>query len=243
MKPLFAFIILLFSGLITLRGEAHKLVYYSGTLQSAKNKAIKENKMVFVKFYADWCVPCKWMDETTYSDPIVVKKIGDNFIPLKVNIDDFDGFALRQELAIRILPTVIIFDSKGKMIKRIEETLPPSRMNSILEAIMANNGIRIVHKVNQAPSKIIRQSITGTGNRKIKKSYKLQLGVFKGFENTMKFLDDIKDKVNEQAMVLHDYKDGHTMYRLYIGRYATMEAAVPAQANLKNIHGLESVIY
>ncbi|MEE9373924.1 MAG: thioredoxin family protein [Saprospiraceae bacterium] len=217
--------------------------YHKGTLESAKSLAKSENKYVFVKFYADWCVPCKWMDETTYSDPTVVGKINANFIPLKVNIDDFDGFSLRQELAVSVLPTVIIFDSDGRVIKRIEETLPPSKMIKIIDKVVVSNGNMVIHNVNQSPSHKRKISSNTSSNDYKTKSYKLQLGVFEGFENTMNFLDDVKEKLNEQAMVLHDYQNGKTMYKVLIGRYKTHSKAVAAQHQLKINHGIDSVVY
>jgi septal ring-binding cell division protein DamX len=56
-------------------------------------------------------------------------------------------------------------------------------------------------------------------------------------------LDHIKEKVDGQAMVLHEYKNGHTMYKVLIGRYATEHDAREAQIKLKHEKGLESIIY
>lgn len=243
MKQLILMVAAFIIGLSSIQAEKNQLNYYEGDLQSAKNKANIEQKMVFVKFYADWCVPCKWMDETTFSDPSIVGKINQNFVPLKVNIDDFDGFALRQKLGVTVLPTIIVYDSNGKMINRIEETLPTSKMHNELDKVIAKNGKPVIHKVNKSPKKTLNTAIATSNPRPQKRAYKLQLGVFNGFENTMNYLESIKEKVDEQAMVLHDYRDGHTMYKVLIGRYTTEEEAIKAQSELKMRHGLESVIF
>ena len=216
--------------------------YHQGDLTSAQALAKSQNKFVFVKFYADWCVPCKWMDETTYSDPTVVGKINNSFVPLKVNIDDFDGFALRQRLGISVLPTVIIYNPQGKMVKRIEETLPASKMITSLDQVVSKHGRNLKRAVNQSP---IKQTSKPKSYKSAyaNRSYKLQLGVFEGFENTMNFLDRIKEKVEGQAMVLHDYESGKTMYKVLIGRYKTHQEATKAREKLKSLHGLDSVVY
>jgi len=218
--------------------------YKKGDLSSAKNLAKVENKLVFVKFYADWCLPCKWMDETTFSDPTVLGKLDDHFISMKVNIDDFDGYDLKEELKVKVLPTMIIYDTKGKMIKRIEEPLPSSKMHKLLDEVITSDGGEIKRKVNQSPNSFNsaqnKQQIQQNYQRK---SYKLQLGVFNGFENTMNFLERVKEKINEQAMVLHDYKDGKTMYKVLIGKYQSHKEASMAKHKLKTDHGLDSVIY
>lgn len=218
--------------------------YHNGTLESAKTLAKSENKFVFVKFYADWCVPCKWMDETTYSDPSVITKINANFIPLKINIDDFDGFALRQQLAVSVLPTVVIYDPNGKMVKRIEETLPVSKMIASLDKVVTTNGGNLKRGLNESPKKVVSNKVVSNGKKDYaKKTYKLQLGVFEGFENTMNYLEKIKEKIDEQAMVLHDYQGGKTIYKVLIGRYKTHSEAAKAQQKMKSQHGLDSVIY
>ena len=184
------------------------------------------------------------MDETTLNDAVIVDKINSNFIPLKVNIDDFDGFALRQKLAVSVLPTLVIYDSEGMMIKRIEETLSISNLNNSLDELISKNGQRIVHNINQAPSKVVSNLPKSHKSKAAqKKTFKLQLGVFVGFENTMNYLDAIKDKVDDQAMVLHDYRDGHTMYKVLIGRYDSHEEASYARDRLRTSHGIDSVVY
>ena len=117
---------------------------YSGNIDSpfsdisfttAKELAAVEGKMVYIDFYANWCVPCKWMDETTYSDKKIISSLTQNFIPVKINIDDFDGYTLKEEYNVKVLPTVIILDENGRVIKRFEESLPPSKLKDVLEDV------------------------------------------------------------------------------------------------------------
>ena len=48
-------------------------------------KAVKTNKILLVDAYTDWCGWCKRMDRDTYTDPEVIKKINEYFIPVKFN--------------------------------------------------------------------------------------------------------------------------------------------------------------
>lgn len=48
-------------------------------------KALKEDKIVLVDAYTDWCGWCKRMDKDTYSDSAVIAKINKYFIPIKFN--------------------------------------------------------------------------------------------------------------------------------------------------------------
>lgn len=46
----------------------------------------KEKKKVIIDMYTDWCGWCKKMDATTFSDPMIVNYINENFYAVK-----FDG--------------------------------------------------------------------------------------------------------------------------------------------------------
>lgn len=48
-------------------------------------KAVKENKIVLVDAYTDWCGWCKKMDRDTYSQKAIVDSINKYFIAIKFN--------------------------------------------------------------------------------------------------------------------------------------------------------------
>lgn len=106
--------------------------FYTGSLNVAKQRAAQEGKLYFVDFVANWCMPCRWMDETTFSDPRVAQYMNENYVPVKVDIDNFDGYAYKQQYNIRVLPSMLIFNSKGEIVARYQESLPPSRLLKIL---------------------------------------------------------------------------------------------------------------
>lgn len=125
----------LFLALIIFSNEisAEKLNFYTGSLTSAKEKAAQEGKLYFVDFVASWCTPCLWMDETTYTDPSLIRYIDQSYVPVKVDIDDFDGIVWKQKYNIRVLPSILIFNSKGELLEQVEESLSPSKMLKILQ--------------------------------------------------------------------------------------------------------------
>ncbi len=110
-----------------------KVNFYNGPLQTALEQARQEGKMVFIDYYANWCSPCKFMDEYTFTDPELVRYTDENYVSVKINIDDFDGFAYKQQYGINLLPTLMVLDCKGKEIARREETMAASNLRGFLE--------------------------------------------------------------------------------------------------------------
>ncbi|MBI2944907.1 MAG: thioredoxin family protein [Candidatus Wallbacteria bacterium] len=54
------------------------------SLEEARTEATRTGKPIFADFYADWCVPCRLMDRTTFRDSRVVKAM-EAFIALKAD--------------------------------------------------------------------------------------------------------------------------------------------------------------
>lgn len=47
--------------------NAQGIQFEKGTFKQALQKAKKENKLLFIDGYADWCAPCKKMEKTCFS--------------------------------------------------------------------------------------------------------------------------------------------------------------------------------
>lgn len=113
--------------------ESTRVNFYKGDLNAVKDLAKAEGKLYVYDFVANWCSPCKLMDETTYTDPTLSQYISDNYVVAKVDIDDFDGFALKDKYKVTVLPTILIFNQEGKVVGRYEESLSASKMMDILK--------------------------------------------------------------------------------------------------------------
>ena len=69
-----------FKAVTTARDSVH-WEDYTAALSSAK----KDQKMIFVDIVADWCIPCREMEKTTYRDKQVVETLNKRFHPVRLN--------------------------------------------------------------------------------------------------------------------------------------------------------------
>ncbi len=82
----------------------------------AKKKAGDQNKIIFVKGYADYCLPCKFMDENVFTDPEVIEFFNENFINMLVDVKTEEGKWFKEKYDLEVLPAMYFFTPDGKLI-------------------------------------------------------------------------------------------------------------------------------
>jgi thioredoxin:protein disulfide reductase len=89
--------------------------YDPGVLASAAGL----RKPVLIDFSADWCIPCREMERSTFIDPNVVNEAS-RFIRLRANLtaQDKTNDELTHQFDIQGVPTTLLIDSNGKVSKR-----------------------------------------------------------------------------------------------------------------------------
>jgi thiol:disulfide interchange protein DsbD len=73
-------------------------------------------KPVVIDFYADWCLPCKELDEKTFSDARVAGEL-DRFVRIKADLtspDDENTIRLTKQYRIVGVPTLVFLDPSGQ---------------------------------------------------------------------------------------------------------------------------------
>ncbi len=98
----------------------------SDTLSELLDLADRKNKLVFVDFYTDWCMPCKLMDQDVFTDKKVKAFFDKNFISYKVNAEKGNGVNLATVFEVRAYPTLLFLNEKGQVIEKKEGALYPT---------------------------------------------------------------------------------------------------------------------
>ncbi|HHB78508.1 MAG TPA: DUF255 domain-containing protein [Saprospiraceae bacterium] len=96
-------------------------------LSTVLDEAQKEKKLVFVDMYADWCAPCKVMDEELYMNEDFSDIINKDFISYKVNVEKDNGSHLGTIFSVEVLPTILFLDAEGNVLQRSDGALSYSQ--------------------------------------------------------------------------------------------------------------------
>jgi thiol:disulfide interchange protein DsbD len=114
-------------------GSSH-LEWQAYEAASAK-AAIAGGGPVIIDFYADWCAPCRELDERTFSAP-EVRTVLEGYARFKVDLTRAtdSGQALIAEYGVMGVPTVIVF-SGGEEVFRITGFEAPDRFLKRLQSV------------------------------------------------------------------------------------------------------------
>ncbi len=99
-------------------------IQWAGTWDAAFFRARSEEKVVLVTFYADWCIWCKRLEDTTLADSSVASFLAENAVPVRLDVDG-DGRKLSDQYRVDGLPTVLLLRNDGTELGRIPGYLPP----------------------------------------------------------------------------------------------------------------------
>lgn len=114
------------------------------SLEEAKEQAQQQNKEIFIDFWAIWCKPCLAMEKETFSDPEVGKAINSKYIPIKIDVDYFDGMDAKEMYNVGVLPTILIINANGDVQRRLLGQKSPASLMQELNLPYYGSGGTIV---------------------------------------------------------------------------------------------------
>lgn len=248
-------IAVLMVGSLQAKNSPSAVNFFEGNYEQAKKRSSEEGKLFFVDFYADWCMPCKWMDQTTFNNKDIAEVLNNEYVALKVDIDEIEGFDLKKQYEIQFLPTMLIFNSKGELIERIEETMPPSTLFAILQKHNdPYNKSTQTYTFNTSPTqakKIVQEDSEYTLDKNAldayrrsneNRTYRIQVGVYTDHENAFDVVNNLREEFIEPIVVLNDYKDNNVLYKVMMGEFDSQGEAESFKSILKNDFNIDAIV-
>lgn len=95
--------------------------FVSLSLEEACKRAAAENKLVVVNFYANWCAPCKHMNETTFADQGVIAWLKEHAVAIMVDVDQERKLA--DDRSVLEMPTLLLVNPAGRELGRISDAV------------------------------------------------------------------------------------------------------------------------
>ncbi|TAE47920.1 MAG: thioredoxin family protein, partial [Bacteroidetes bacterium] len=114
--------------------SAAELAFSSGNFDYALAQALSEDKLCLVKFGTAYCYPCERLDELIFSDPALKSLLRERFIPFRVDPWDpqLGGSELAQRYDVESYPTLLVTDSEGNELWRIQGAPDAARLSDLL---------------------------------------------------------------------------------------------------------------
>jgi thiol:disulfide interchange protein len=104
-------------------------------------QAKKDGKPVMIDFMAEWCPPCRAMEDSTFGDSAVVKKAS-AFVPVRIDIDKQREVAAKYGALARKyggigIPNILFLSPGGGKIKHIVGYYGPNRLVAAMDSALA----------------------------------------------------------------------------------------------------------
>jgi len=92
--------------------------FKSVSFEEAKKIAAKENKLVFIDAFAQWCGPCKWLSKEVFTNEEVGKVFDKTFVSIKIDMETDLGSEIDELYDITAYPTLLAIAPDGTLISK-----------------------------------------------------------------------------------------------------------------------------
>lgn len=222
----------------------------------AKGEAAEKEIPMLVHFTASWSKPCSKMFGTTYRNQEILEFLSNDFVFTIVDIDDFDGYVLSKHYNIENLPTLVLFDQEGRVLRFHrgyadadqftdflfnESETDKSGDQEIAESSSPTSSPQILERINDVPEKsrldsnskenMLSSSTSGNEDSKdiLTEFYSIQLGAFSTKDNAESMRSEMEKSIDRKLMLFNE----EPRYLILGGQFQSREEAEDFLSHLK----------
>ena len=233
--------------------------YSTDSFESIIKKSSSQNKYFFVKFAADWCAPCKVMDQSANKNPTLVNFIQENLLAVKADVDQTTGQQWKDQLNACCLPTLVVFSPDGYELGRKEGSIPSSEFLSFLENAIGKKATLVFR--NPAPSYTSNKSsikrssyvavgtpqpqlvaMTSKGSTLNTSKWTLLISKHSKLQTANKEIKTLKNKLNDDIILTAKMDNQKLIYQVSIGNISNEQEAIRLRKKLKSKNIRSSII-
>lgn len=131
LKWILAGLLLLTAG--TIRAQVR---FETGSTDALHDRALRLRRPVLIDLYAEWCHPCRQMEQRVFTQKEVGEFINERFVAARYDIEQPTGKALMQRYGSGSIPLLLIFSPDGELLGRITGASSAERLLRNLQRIL-----------------------------------------------------------------------------------------------------------
>ena len=116
--------------------QAEGIVFQKMGFEEAKAVALKNKMGLFIDVFIDGCAPCKYLNDKVFIDPELGEFMNLHFISIQLNPSIPENRFIKLKFNISCYPTLLCFDSNGKLIRKIEGSRESEELNIIAKNVI-----------------------------------------------------------------------------------------------------------
>ena len=101
------------------------------SFETALARAKKENKKVFIDFYASWCPPCLAFANNILTDTLVGENMNKTFVNVKYDAENGEGKIVAKKYNVKAYPALMVLDADGNVLEVLADENVPSKEEMI----------------------------------------------------------------------------------------------------------------
>jgi thioredoxin 1 len=225
--------------------------FFDGTYKEFRAAARAANKPYFIYFYANWCMPCKKMNEITFRDTEVVSYMNENYIGYAVDGESriTEGKNMADYYDVYFFPMLVIFTPEGKVVEKIDGFLNQADILAALKRNRLKRGeatdLPFMYDDPPQTGFIIP---SGKGlyrffyEKQESEGYGVQVGVFENYDSVLEKVESLQANFHRNIILHVDELENKIVYKVILGTFRTRRSALTYKELLLMKEGDNGVI-